>query len=49
MRGNKAETWAIGEIEITEFGLANASRIFQHRLKYWLQFAGRGADDFQHL
>src|SRR6516225_4707780 len=33
----------------SKLGLADTSRIFQHGLEHWLQFAGRRADDAQHL
>jgi hypothetical protein len=32
-----------------ELGLADARRVLQHSLEYWLQFAGRAADDLEHV
>src|SRR5215813_9234575 len=32
-----------------EIGLADARRVLQHSLEYWLQFAGRAADDLKHV
>jgi len=32
-----------------ELGLAEPSRVRQHRLEHWLEFPGRTRDDLQHL
>ena len=37
------------EEQIAKSGPANVRRILQHGLKHRFQFAGRTADDFQHL
>src|SRR5262249_22499759 len=40
---------AIEPEQRAELGLADARRVFQHSLEYWLQFAGRAADDLKHV
>ena len=40
---------ALAKKQVAELGLADARRILQHGLEHGLQFAGRTADDAQHL
>src|SRR5262249_15437205 len=40
---------SIVQEQIAELGLADAHRIFQHRVEYRLQFARRAADDLEHV
>ena len=40
---------ALGQIKYTEFGPADAHRVFQHRLENGLEVARRTGDDLQHL
>src|SRR5262249_52400408 len=40
---------AFVEQQVAEAGLADANGVLKHSLEHWLQFAGRAADDLEHL
>jgi hypothetical protein len=46
---NKAKTLIVVEIQNSEIGLADTGRVGQDGTKYRLQFAGRAADDLEHV
>ena len=45
----KRKLVAFAKPQVAELGFADAGRIFQHRLEYRLQLAGRAGDDLQHF
>ena len=49
MRRNKVQSLAVPAIDIAELGVADADGILQHCFKHRLKFAGRAADNLQHL
>ena len=49
MRRYQPERAILPTINISSLGFADAHGVCQHGLKYWLQLAGRRADDPQHL
>jgi hypothetical protein len=49
LRGHRVEQSAFVSVQHSEFGFANANRVFQHALEYRLKLAGRTADHLQHL
>ena len=49
VHGHRAKVVAVNQEQVAELGLADAGRVFQHRLEYRLQLAGRRTDDAQHL
>src|SRR5262249_25925783 len=40
---------AFVEQQVAEAGLADANGVLKHSLEHWLQFAGRAADDLEHV
>src|SRR5215472_1220746 len=46
---NDAERGCVVQVQYAELGLADAHRVRQDRLKYWLQLARRVRDDLQHV
>src|SRR5262249_14100801 len=46
---NRAEAISLPDVQRADLRLAEAHRVFQHRLEYRLQLARRTADDLQHL
>src|SRR5262245_53741405 len=46
---NVPEYIAFVEQQVAEAGLADANGVLKHSLEHWLQFAGRAADDLQHV
>src|SRR5262249_42437084 len=49
MHRNNPKSISFASIQSTELGLADASRILQHRLEHRLQLARRTTNDAQHL
>src|SRR5215467_16286296 len=49
MNCHKAEELAVIGSELTVGRFAQARRLFEHRVKYWCEIAGRTVDDPQHL
>ena len=46
---HRAKVVPLSQKKIADLGLADASRILQHCVEHWLQFAGRRAYDAQHF
>ena len=49
VQGSEAKRVALTKPHDAEFGFANSGRVSQHSIEHRLKFAGRAADDAQHL